>query len=333
MERVAILLATYNGEKYISEMLRSLELQSYQNFVCYVHDDGSTDNTREIILDYVLRSPKQYVILDYPPTGSSKANFLSLLERVDADYYFFADQDDVWLPNKIIDSLNEMRTLENEEVFINEQMKAKALDLSVSSSRISTPFCVYHDMTVCDGQMNMIAPSFHAYMGRNPYRLSYQEIMIDNPAAGCTMLINRPLRDLSLQYTYLDEIEMHDSWILMLSSIFGVIRYIDLSLLCYRVHGENQMGAVEEETTEERIKRNFHELFSGQMYRKKKAFHNRLYQSAHQLLQIPNLPEAVKDNLEGFLNLKHHGKGYRMAYYKGHGFIREHHDFWFRLWA
>lgn len=333
MEKVAVLLATYNGEKYISELLRSLETQSYQDFVCYVHDDGSTDGTRKILLDYVMRAPGKFQILDYPATGSAKANFLSLLEHVEADYYFFADQDDVWLPNKISASLQEMFELESEEIFLNEQEKARSRDLTPSSYEITTPFLVYHEMVVCDGAMNMIASNFHDYMGRDPRRLSYQHIMIDNPAAGCSMLINRPLRDKALEYTCIEEIEMHDSWIMELAAIFGNIRYMELPLLCYRVHGENECGVEEMESTKGRVDRNMSEFMSGKMRRNKKEFHNRLYMAAHQLLQVKDLPENARKNLQGFMNLKKRGKIFKMLYYKNHGFTREHHDFWFRMWA
>ncbi len=100
MSETAILLTTYNGGKYLPELLRSLADQTCQDFVCYIHDDGSVDNTVDLCKAFCREHEGQFVLLDYPKTGSAKNNFLSLLERVEADHYLFCDQDDFWLPDK-----------------------------------------------------------------------------------------------------------------------------------------------------------------------------------------------------------------------------------------
>lgn len=330
--QTAVLLATHNGEEYLSEMLRSLELQSYQDFVCCIHDDGSTDRTRKIIFDYVVRSPRQFCILDYPAQGSAKANFLSMLEHVEADYYLYADQDDVWLPEKINAMMNEMVQLENEEFFIQEESKARVNDHTMTvADPTHTPLLVYSDMIVVDKDMSVISDSFHRYIGRNPYRLRYQDILIDNPAAGCSMMFNRALRNKVIEYTDVSEIEMHDSWTLLLASLFGIIKYMDAPLLCYRQHDDNEMGAKRSETTGERVRRNLSEIFSGRFFRDKKEFHDRMRKNAHQLLQVSGLSEETRRTLTEFCDLSKKSKGYRMRFYKDHGFKRQKNDLWFRL--
>ena len=101
MQSVAILLATYNGEKYIEEFLISLQGQTFQNYICYIHDDGSKDRTRRIAEEFEKRDPGHFQILEGPSQGGAKENFLWMLGQIEAEFYMFAGQDDVWLPEKI----------------------------------------------------------------------------------------------------------------------------------------------------------------------------------------------------------------------------------------
>jgi rhamnosyltransferase len=98
---IAILLATYNGGQYLMEQLDSLLQQTCQEWTLYIHDDGSTDNTYDILREYSQKHSNIYV-LEYESQRGAMGNFLSLLQRVEADYYMFCDQDDVWLKQKVI---------------------------------------------------------------------------------------------------------------------------------------------------------------------------------------------------------------------------------------
>ena len=100
-EQIAILMATYNGEKYLGEQIDSILAQSYQDWHLYIHDDGSRDNTAAILRQYATDYSEKITILDYPSQGGACRNFLSMLEKVDAPYYMFSDQDDIWLHEKI----------------------------------------------------------------------------------------------------------------------------------------------------------------------------------------------------------------------------------------
>ena len=111
--KIAILLATYNGEKYIQEQLDSLLDQSYQDFKIYIHDDDSKDMTVDILMKYKKMFPKKIKILEGKSTGSPKNNFLYLLGNVDAEYYMFCDQDDFWKKDKVQKTYDKM--IENEE--------------------------------------------------------------------------------------------------------------------------------------------------------------------------------------------------------------------------
>ena len=111
---LAILLATYNGEKFLPEQMDSLFSQTYADFVIYAHDDGSTDQTVGILRQYEKKYPEKLVILEYEPQGGAKNNFYSLMQRIDADYYMFCDQDDVWHPEKIEKTLKKILELEDD---------------------------------------------------------------------------------------------------------------------------------------------------------------------------------------------------------------------------
>ena len=101
---IAILMSTYNGERYLREQIDSLLNQTYKDWKLYIRDDGSTDETISIIESYVNDYPDLIVLLkdDLGNLGSARS-FMRILSVVDADYYMFCDQDDVWLPNKVKD--------------------------------------------------------------------------------------------------------------------------------------------------------------------------------------------------------------------------------------
>ena len=140
----AVLLAAYNGQKYIGEQLDSLLAQTVSDFKVFIHDDGSTDGTLGIILDYAARFPDRLCIVEGTSQGGAKENFWFLLKSVEADFYFFCDQDDVWLPEKMekqIEALNETNN--------------------------SSMALVFSDMFVCDESLGIISESFWDYIGRD----------------------------------------------------------------------------------------------------------------------------------------------------------------------
>src|SRR5271165_6209193 len=108
--RVAVLLATYNGEKYLDELIGSLLSQTYRDFVVIARDDCSSDRTPEILARWSAAQPdKIRVVSDNCGNLRSLGNFSRLMEECDAPYFAFCDQDDVWLPNKIELAVNEVR--------------------------------------------------------------------------------------------------------------------------------------------------------------------------------------------------------------------------------
>ncbi|MBO6284566.1 MAG: glycosyltransferase family 2 protein [Pseudobutyrivibrio sp.] len=310
MKNIVVLLATYNGKNYLRQQLDSLLNQTFDNFRIVVHDDGSTDGTIDILNEYRDNNPEKIELLHGQSCGSAKANFLWMLKKEEADVYFFCDQDDVWHETKIEKSL-------------------KAL------GDLSEPACVFSDMWVVDENLNEISDSFIRYIGREPGNTAYTQILIDNPAAGCTMCFNRALRDLTVELLPkldLENIPMHDALVLALASITGEVKAIDEPLVSYRQTGNNIMGAVTESDSDKR-NRNVSDFKEGSLFAKKKAFVNEARLFAAELAKADFISKDKKNILIRFADIGHKSKFKRMIFYKKNNFTRAHHNFWFRLWV
>ena len=222
MEKIAILLATYNGEQYLAQQIDSLLSQSYKGWTLYIHDDGSTDNTANVIGSY-CRKYENIIAMDYPPTGGAKNNFLSMLQRVEADYYMFCDQDDIWAERKIETEMERMHEME--------------------SSCGDIPLLVFSDLRVVDNCLNEISPSMWRNGGVRPeYLCSFDRGAVFEFVTGCTMLFNRKGRD-CVSFDAAKAL-MHDSWVsCCILKASGKVDGIRMPLVNYRQHGDNTLGA------------------------------------------------------------------------------------------
>ena len=224
---IAILLATYNGETYLKEQIDSLLAQTYQDWHLYVHDDGSTDGTVAIIKGYTEQYPDKVTQLDYPSQGGPCKNFLSMMDRVEATYYMFCDQDDVWIPEKISLSIQEMKR--QEEVHPQK------------------PIVVFTDLYVVDEHLNITYDSMWRYTGIHP---QYIKTFADTGghtsiATGCTMLFNKLSKTCYSHYSP-EKAIMPDCWVCLCTLRDGGIVYgISKQLVLYRQHGNNCLGAAE----------------------------------------------------------------------------------------
>ena len=101
-EKVDILLATYNGERFLQKQIDSILQQTYSNFTIYIRDDGSKDGTIKIIKDYAQKYPNKILFIeDILGNLGVTQNFNELMKYSSANYIAFSDQDDIWLPQKI----------------------------------------------------------------------------------------------------------------------------------------------------------------------------------------------------------------------------------------
>ncbi len=220
MNKVAILLSTYNGEKYLKHQLDSLYNQTYRNFTILARDDGSIDNSLDILKAYAIEVIPQGKNLG--PLGS----FSALLEyainkNTDSQYFMFCDQDDVWKEEKIEKTLIKMRELES-----------KFGDI---------PLLVHTDLEVVDEDLETLDKSFWHFEQINPGMNGFNRLLMQNTITGCTVMINRKLVELAMPIP--DGAIMHDWWLGLVASQFGKIGFVDEPLIKYRQHSANSIGA------------------------------------------------------------------------------------------
>lgn len=222
-DKIAVLLATYNGENYISEQIDSILKQTETNWKLYIHDDGSKDKTMDIVQEYAAKYPEKIVIVEGNPTGGAKTNFFYLFHQVEAPFYMCCDQDDVWLPNKIEVTKKEMKSLEKGDE--------------------DKPCLVFTELCVVDAQLDTIAEKMSDYQGLDCTNVRLNRALIQNVVTGCTMMINRVLRDELVKVTRYEGVLMHDWWATLVAVRFGKISFIEKSTVLYRQHGNNGVGA------------------------------------------------------------------------------------------
>ncbi|MDD3174726.1 MAG: glycosyltransferase, partial [Herbinix sp.] len=112
MSTVAIVMTTYNGEKYVGEQINSILASTYQDFELFICDDGSKDSTMSILRDYEKQNPTKVHVFQNETNQGVTINFLKTLCRTTMDYMMFCDQDDVWKSNKIAITLKRIRHME-----------------------------------------------------------------------------------------------------------------------------------------------------------------------------------------------------------------------------
>lgn len=223
MKNIAILLSTYNGGKYLEDQLCSLESQSAEKFHIYIRDDGSNDNTKEIILKFIQRY-KNCTLLESNNNLGAANSFMEMLLQVKADYYMFCDQDDIWLKDKIMNSYNYLKAIEDKKGII--------------------PLLVFTDAKVVDANLNTISDSFIKTSGiRTDFINNKGYVLIKNISPGCTYIFNRKLRDQAISYN--SNLPMHDWWLVLKAIKTGEIHYFETSDILYRQHDHNVIGVQE----------------------------------------------------------------------------------------
>lgn len=223
---IVICLSTYNGERFLREQLDSILAQTYTNWCLYVRDDGSKDATMDILKEYAQKDKRIHVVSDHQNIGA-KHSFMRLVEQCEqADYYAFADQDDVWDADKMEIAL---QTMQAAEVQYPDR-----------------PIVVHTDLRVVDANLQPIASSFWQYSHIRPELLdsNIHYLALCNSVTGCAMLFNQAARACSLPMP--EDAYMHDLWIAQRTMLAGgQIIPIFKTPIAYRQHGKNVIGASE----------------------------------------------------------------------------------------
>lgn len=219
---IAILMATYNGERYLGEQIASLLQQTCQSWQLFIHDDGSTDTTPQLLQQYAAAHPDRITVLDYPPQGGSCRNFLSLLQRVAARYYMFCDQDDVWHSDKVARSLQLMQQTEGDG---------------------TQPVVIHTDLCVVDADLQPMHDSFWRYAALDPAAVTSFNDCVMNVVTGCTMLFNASARRTAIERPS-QLATMHDAWVTCCCyADRGLVVALPEATIDYRQHGDNCLGA------------------------------------------------------------------------------------------
>jgi len=212
MDAVQILLSTYNGERYLVELIQSLLQQDYPNTEILVRDDGSTDSTLLILSQYAAQGKLHLV--EGRNVGVPRAYFdLLALSSGEAAFYAFCDQDDVWNRDKLSRAVAQLKRV-----------------------RQGRPALYCTAVSVVNGELGIIGRS------TPPKRpLSFRNALVQNVATGCTIVLNRQAGDLLLRHKPKEAL-MHDWWAYLVVSALGEVIYDGEPSLLYRQHGANVIG-------------------------------------------------------------------------------------------
>ena len=220
-----ILLSTYNGERYLAAQMDSILSQTYSDWKLFVRDDGSTDGTLRLLNQYAKQDKRITLISDGENIGACKSFERLLTTCGDADYFAFADQDDVWDANKLSLCIEAIQHAEQETP--------------------DMPIVVHTDLRVVDEHLQEVASSFWRYSRIYPNLLDthIRYLAICNSVTGCAMLFNRAARTCALPMGR--NAYMHDAWIALMTCYHhGRVIAVPQTTVAYRQHSGNVLGAV-----------------------------------------------------------------------------------------
>ncbi len=212
-------MSTYNGGKYLKEQIESILAQEGTEVTLFVRDDGSTDETKELLMRYM----EQYgIVVTFGQNAGVGNSFMQLLYSVpeEFDYYAFSDQDDIWMPDKLAAAERKLEAEEGPALYTSNQMLTDAAGNETGLRYQSNP------------------------------GTSVQQILHNNKLAGCTFVWNSRMHAF-----YRDErrrpdpallkVRIHDVWTAMAAAVAGTVIYDQEAHILYRQHESNVVGAKE----------------------------------------------------------------------------------------
>ena len=269
---IDILMATYNGERYLDVQISSIVNQTYKDWRLYIRDDGSLDNTVNIIKKWENLDNRIIVIQDEKKIGNPGSNFLELLKYSTADFICFCDQDDYWFENKL------------------EKM------LEVANNQINDkPFLVLSNCFIWEYQ------KFYISLKRVIYYADTLEqyLFMNGGLQGCAMLFNSALRNL-IAGKEIKHLYMHDHIISLLAYTFGSVIYMEEPLFLYRQHESNVSIHLEQLNTKQKV-------FRSNLKNKYPVVNTSIYKSIEEFFNIykekmSNKSKVIFQNYLRFVN-------------------------------
>lgn len=274
MEKIDILLATYNGEKFVKEQIESILNQTYENFNLIISDDASTDNTLNILEEYEKKDTRIKVFKKEKNEGLID-NFEFLLKNVTSDYFMFSDQDDIWKKDKIEKSINKLKE---------------------ESSGL-----VYTDLEIVDEKLNVIYPSYWKYKQIYKKIIKYnnfEALYLNNFVTGCTILAkSKYIKDI-LPLPRNSKFVLHDYWTALIVSAKDKISYVEEPTIQYRQHKNNRVGSSRKSDQLE----NFEDLRN--LFIKVKIEHFEVFKENIEKIKTKEISKYTNEALKYFENLK-----------------------------
>jgi len=212
------LLCTYNGEQFLAEQLDSIKAQTHTRWKLWVSDDGSSDGTLDILKRYQADWNVDRLVITTGPRAGSTQNFLALTANpaIQADAYAWADQDDVWEPEKL------------------------ARSVALLQGQSAEHAVLYGTRTLLTDASNQ--PIGHSALFTKPP--SFANALVQSIAGGNTMLFNHAARQLLAEAAVGANPIAHDWWAYqVISGCGGLVHYEPWSSVRYRQHGGNQIGS------------------------------------------------------------------------------------------
>jgi glycosyltransferase involved in cell wall biosynthesis len=214
--KIAILLCTKDGAAFLSEQLQSFADQTHKNWILFASDDGSLDETHDLLARFAEQYDRHVAIREGPRQGA-RANFLSLAldPTIEADYFAYSDQDDIWYAYKFERALEWLATIPD---------------------NVPALYCGRTELIRIDGQSCGLSPLFVSPP-------SFRNALVQNIAGGNTMIFNRAAKKLLESAEALD-VAAHDWWTYqVISAVGGAVRYDPQPTIKYRQHPSNLVGS------------------------------------------------------------------------------------------
>lgn len=220
---IQVLMSTYNGKDYLREQIDSILAQNCKekmgvDLKLFIRDDGSKDGTQKILDEYAEKYPDKISWYQGENIGVIKS-FFELIEKSDvkAEYYAFSDQDDYWHKEKLSAGIEQIKSMTNDDV--------------------KEPLLYCCSQLLVDENLKEIDNT----MTRKEKRASFENAVVENIVTGCTIVMNKTLRDMAKAYPPKFTV-MHDWWFYLLASCYGKVYYDKNQYISYRQHGTNTVG-------------------------------------------------------------------------------------------
>lgn len=288
--KVSVVMATYNGEKYLEQQIQSILTQTLKPDEIIVCDDVSTDGTIAILKKYQQQGQLTYVVNDH------RLGFIDNFKKAvalaaDTNYVSLSDQDDEWLPDKLERSVALLQKIDNSKI----------------------PCLVYTDLMWIDQDQKILNSSFLNVVGQDKYQHNLQTLLFGNLVTGCTTLMNPALKRLFAEIP--NDIYFHDAWMALMAFTFGRAECVKLPLVKYRKH-ENNVSISADAKTRNRYRSMMNEILK--YLKGKDDFLAIQLETAHKFYDryYIEMTPVIRQHFEQFLTLEHKNYFFKKLAYR-----------------